>query len=108
MPNTEGDFWRMIWERKTSNIVMLTKCTEAGRVSVHPLSLVDVCIQDVYYLLKLLQRKCEQYWADNIGDEYQTPDKKFSVTTTSVMPFADFVIRTFSATNVRDYICMPI
>ncbi len=32
MPNTEGDFWRMIWELKLSNIVMLTKCMEAGRV----------------------------------------------------------------------------
>lgn len=33
MPNTEDDFWRMIWEMKLSNIVMLTKCLEAGRVS---------------------------------------------------------------------------
>jgi len=33
MPNTEADFWRMIWEMKLSNVVMLTKCLEAGRVS---------------------------------------------------------------------------
>lgn len=32
MPNTEDDFWRMIYEKKLINIVMLTKCTEAGRV----------------------------------------------------------------------------
>ena len=32
MPNTEEDFWGMIWEMKISNIVMLTKCLEAGRV----------------------------------------------------------------------------
>ena len=32
MPNTEADFWRMIWDKKLNNIVMLTKCTEAGRV----------------------------------------------------------------------------
>ncbi|ORU90922.1 MAG: hypothetical protein A6F71_08235 [Cycloclasticus sp. symbiont of Poecilosclerida sp. M] len=24
MPNTEADFWRMIWEKKLNNIVMLT------------------------------------------------------------------------------------
>ena len=32
MPNTSGDFWRMIWQYKVQNIVMLTKCLEAGRV----------------------------------------------------------------------------
>ena len=32
MPNTIGDFWRMIWEKRLPNIVMLTKCLEAGRV----------------------------------------------------------------------------
>lgn len=47
-----------------------------------------------------LQRKCEQYWAENIGDTYKSPDKMFSVVTTSVMPFADFVIRTFSVKDV--------
>ena len=46
------------------------------------------------------QRKCEQYWGENIGDTYKTPDKKFTVITTSVMPFADFVIRTFSLKDV--------
>ena len=48
----------------------------------------------------LLQRKCEQYWADNIGDVYETQDKKMEITTTSSMPFADFEIRTFNAKNV--------
>lgn len=33
MPNTENDFWRMVLEKRLANIVMLTKCTEAGRVS---------------------------------------------------------------------------
>ena len=36
LPNTQGDFWRMIWEKKLKNIVMLTKCVEAGRVCDHP------------------------------------------------------------------------
>jgi protein tyrosine phosphatase len=65
----------MIWEYKIQHIVILTKCLEAGR------------------------RKCEQYWADNIGDVFETQDKKMEITTTSSMPFADFEIRTFNAKN---------
>ena len=34
MPNTISDFWRMVWEYKLVTVVMLTKCTEAGKVSV--------------------------------------------------------------------------
>lgn len=47
-----------------------------------------------------MQRKCEQYWAENMGEVHESPNKVFSVTTTSVMQFADFVIRTFSVKNV--------
>ena len=36
LPNTQGDFWRMMLEKKLNNIVMLTKCVEAGRVSSTP------------------------------------------------------------------------
>uniref|UniRef100_UPI00358FE091 receptor-type tyrosine-protein phosphatase eta-like isoform X2 n=1 Tax=Myxine glutinosa TaxID=7769 RepID=UPI00358FE091 len=41
LPNTVVDFWRMVWEKKVSNIVMLAQCVEAGRP------------------------KCEQYWPDD-------------------------------------------
>uniref|UniRef100_UPI00358F4257 receptor-type tyrosine-protein phosphatase H-like isoform X2 n=1 Tax=Myxine glutinosa TaxID=7769 RepID=UPI00358F4257 len=41
LPNTVVDFWRMVWEKKVSTIVMLAQCVEAGRP------------------------KCEQYWPDD-------------------------------------------
>ncbi|XP_035826277.1 tyrosine-protein phosphatase 10D [Aplysia californica] len=31
LPATRDDFWRMVWEQSTRNVVMLTKCQEKGR-----------------------------------------------------------------------------
>nr|KAF6407856.1 protein tyrosine phosphatase receptor type H [Molossus molossus] len=38
LPQTVGDFWRMVWEQQSRTLVMLTNCVELGRV------------------------KCEHYW----------------------------------------------
>ncbi|KAK3515464.1 hypothetical protein QTP70_022951 [Hemibagrus guttatus] len=38
LPSTVNDFWKMVWEQKSSAIVMLTNCTEGGK------------------------NKCEHYW----------------------------------------------
>lgn len=32
MPDTFSDFWRMVWEQHTANIIMITKLEEKSRV----------------------------------------------------------------------------
>ena len=49
-----------------------------------------------FLVVPLFQRKCEQYWSDDIGEVFETQDRKMEITTTSTMSFADFEIRTFS------------
>lgn len=33
LPETFGDFWRMVWEQRSATIVMMTKLEERSRVS---------------------------------------------------------------------------
>ena len=32
LPSTEDDFWRLVWEYNCRAVVMVTKCSEAGRL----------------------------------------------------------------------------
>ena len=50
-----------------------------------------------------MQRKCEQYWGENIGDDFETPDSKLRITTTSVLPLADFDLHIFTVKSVSSY-----
>lgn len=36
LPETFGEFWRMIWEQRSANIVMMTKLEERSRVRTPP------------------------------------------------------------------------
>lgn len=35
LPQTVGDFWRLVWEQQSRTLVMLTNCVELGRVRRH-------------------------------------------------------------------------
>ena len=35
LPTTCGDFWRMVWDHKVTNILMLTQCWENDRIKCH-------------------------------------------------------------------------
>lgn len=32
LPQTVGDFWRLVWEQQSHTLVMLTNCVESGQV----------------------------------------------------------------------------
>jgi len=35
LPETSGDFWQMVWDQRSSLVVMLTTNVERGRVKCH-------------------------------------------------------------------------
>jgi len=95
LPSTFGDFWRMIWERKCSTIVMLTNLCESGKVSNK--------IHAVYWML-LLQIKCHQYWPSYGSAVYGA----YRVTLKSVEPLVEYTIRVFEVENVLNIIATVI
>ncbi|KAH3833879.1 hypothetical protein DPMN_107195 [Dreissena polymorpha] len=68
-----GDFWRMIWQKKCSKIIMLTRLVEHNKV------------------------KCCQYWPDDGQKMYGAVTVEVKDTDT----FSDYTIRTFVVSAVR-------
>lgn len=68
LPETVGDFWRMVWEQRSYAIVMMTKLEERARV------------------------KCDQYWPNRGTESYGV----MHVTLTHVEELATYCIRTFT------------
>ncbi|KAK2869865.1 hypothetical protein Q8A67_024257 [Cirrhinus molitorella] len=72
LPSTVNDFWRMVWEQKSQAIVMVTNCTESGRV------------------------KCEQYWP---LDYTPCLYGNLLVTVTSEDKYPSWTLREFNVKN---------
>ncbi|XP_066511323.1 receptor-type tyrosine-protein phosphatase S-like isoform X4 [Hoplias malabaricus] len=68
LPETFGDFWRMVWEQRAASVVMMTKLEEKSRI------------------------KCDQYWPSRGTDTYGL----VQVTLLDTMELATFCVRTFS------------
>ncbi|XP_067309046.1 receptor-type tyrosine-protein phosphatase S isoform X3 [Pseudorasbora parva] len=68
LPETFGDFWRMVWEQRAASVVMMTKLEEKSRI------------------------KCDQYWPTRGSDTYGA----VQVTLLDTMELATFCVRTFS------------
>ncbi|XP_063770956.1 receptor-type tyrosine-protein phosphatase S isoform X11 [Pseudophryne corroboree] len=68
LPDTFGDFWRMVWEQRSATIVMMTRLEEKSRI------------------------KCDQYWPGRGADTYGM----IQVTLLDTIELATFCVRTFS------------
>ncbi|XP_041059665.1 receptor-type tyrosine-protein phosphatase delta-like isoform X1 [Carcharodon carcharias] len=67
LPETFGDFWRMVWEQRSATIVMMTKLEEKSRV------------------------KCDQYWPGRGTETYGM----IQVTLLDTIELATFCVRNF-------------
>uniref|UniRef100_A0AAV2KV42 Receptor-type tyrosine-protein phosphatase S n=1 Tax=Knipowitschia caucasica TaxID=637954 RepID=A0AAV2KV42_KNICA len=68
LPETFGEFWRMIWEQRSAIVVMMTKLEERSRV------------------------KCDQYWPTRGTETYGL----IQVTLLDTVELATYCVRTFS------------
>ncbi|KAL4679725.1 hypothetical protein H8959_009375 [Pygathrix nigripes] len=68
LPETFGDFWRMVWEQRSATIVMMTRLEEKSRI------------------------KCDQYWPNRGTETYGF----IQVTLLDTVELATFCVRTFS------------
>ncbi|XP_039212039.1 receptor-type tyrosine-protein phosphatase delta isoform X9 [Crotalus tigris] len=68
LPETFGDFWRMMWEQRSATVVMMTKLEERSRV------------------------KCDQYWPSRGTETYGL----IQVTLLDTVELATYCVRTFA------------
>uniref|UniRef100_A0A8C2E6H7 protein-tyrosine-phosphatase n=1 Tax=Cyprinus carpio TaxID=7962 RepID=A0A8C2E6H7_CYPCA len=68
MPDTFSDFWRLVWEQHTANIIMITKLEEKSR------------------------NKCDQYWPSRGTETYGL----MQVTLLDTVELATYCVRTFA------------
>ncbi|XP_048108096.1 protein tyrosine phosphatase receptor type Fa isoform X13 [Alosa alosa] len=68
LPETLSDFWRMVWEQRSSTIVMMTRLEEKSRV------------------------KCDQYWPSRGTETYGM----IQVTMLDTLELATYSVRTFA------------
>ncbi|XP_072560268.1 receptor-type tyrosine-protein phosphatase S-like isoform X5 [Paramormyrops kingsleyae] len=68
LPESFGDFWRMVWEQRAATVVMMTRLEEKSRV------------------------KCDQYWPSRGTETYGM----IQVTLLDTIELATFCLRTFS------------
>nr|XP_046909116.1 tyrosine-protein phosphatase Lar-like isoform X4 [Dermatophagoides farinae] len=75
LPETFGDFWRMVWEQNSLSIVMMTKLEERTRI------------------------KCDQYWPSKGTEKYG----EIEVTLINYEELATYCIRTFTLKRVGTF-----
>nr|XP_009305374.1 protein tyrosine phosphatase, receptor type, D isoform X15 [Danio rerio] len=68
MPDTFSDFWRMVWEQHTANVIMITKLEEKSR------------------------NKCDQYWPSRGTETYGL----MQVSLLDTVELATYCVRTFA------------
>ncbi|XP_067297933.1 protein tyrosine phosphatase receptor type Db isoform X4 [Pseudorasbora parva] len=76
MPDTFCDFWRMVWEQHTANIIMITKLEEKSRMPT-------------YFFSK---NKCDQYWPSRGTETYGL----MQVSLLDTVELATYCVRTFA------------
>ncbi|XP_029293391.1 protein tyrosine phosphatase receptor type Db isoform X1 [Cottoperca gobio] len=76
LPETFGEFWRLVWEQHTANIIMMTKLEEKSRMPS-------------YFFSKV---KCDQYWPTRGTETYGL----IQVTLLDTVELATYSVRTFA------------
>jgi protein tyrosine phosphatase len=74
LPDTQDDFWKLVWQLKSATIVMLTKEKEGGKA------------------------KCHRYWPQTGAETYG----KLQVISCKSTDFTDYVLREFQLVDTKD------